>query len=385
MHGLFAASIKTSGILWIDDATVLAPGAVAPPVNMTFTRPDAVLCATVQTGTSTLTPPIAADTPRAGRRLTSDSVGRLNEETRANWFSFSHDFLIDHSPGAADVYTAGFASPDGTVRAVRAEVAAGGLSKFINDPGVSNAVAFSIWMQQGPGTGDYQVVAYLIANTPPGVAIAGTAVPAWQRYSLVAPGVAWSPHAVPVEGRDASLIGGVGPGNRDVVLDIVQAEDGPFITEAIENNGGPPVTRAGERYFFASAAPYVLAGRFALSVSVRPKGATADYVVVRLWTSGPDFAEIDSAGVITVSIGGVTNTTAPIAWSQYDSLDVYVAAGGGLPTDIFYRVNFGAPITPAIAGAALGNVNTAGALTLLADAASAKQFTAWVTNMTIFK
>jgi hypothetical protein len=122
-----------------------------------------------------------------------------------------------------------------------------------------------------------------------------------------------------------------------------------------------------------------------MAVSFRPKSLIADADgTQRLWTSGADYAELATTGVLTVSIGGVTNTTAAFSWAQYDSVRIFVAAGGGIASVVSYTVNAGAAVHPAVTGSALGTVSTAGALDI-GCSTTTLQLAGWYTGLLFYK
>lgn len=355
--------------------------------GLTFARATGTAASeTVQTGTSTVvTTGITLNVARCGRRLDADSLALVFEESRINLFIRSRDISpgIGLTAGVTTVYTTGQSSPDGGTSGIRVQITSGGYSNYYPAATTTYLIG-SQWIRQGAGTGAYQMI--LATNATTGAAVFGTAGASWSR--VITPAVnfgATTPAEIPGDGRDqTALTGGAGTtaGNRDYVVDMIQYEQGQWASEFILT-AGASATRNGERLSVPAASTVVVSGRLYFSVSLRPKAAQSKYAAaVRLWTSGADYCEIAPAtGVLTVSIGGVTNTTAAItAWAQYDAVDIYVAAGGSVATVVGYRINGGAVTKPAVAGAVLGNVSTAGALDVLCNA-TASQFSAWVTGI----
>jgi hypothetical protein len=199
----------------------------------------------------------------------------------------------------------------------------------------------------------------------------------WQRVAIRS---ASARYFVPNDGRNWSGQGGQAAMARDLLRDWVQVEVGAYETEAIPTSGSA-ATRAGERLRDDSGSRWVSGGRLSLEAKLIPKGARSQYAAaVRLWTSGTDYAEIAPAtGVLTVSIGGSTNTTSAITWSQFDTLEIFVAAGGDSATVVKYRVNGGAVTTCTITGSALGTL-TVTTLDLLCSGTSS-QLAAWVQTL----
>jgi len=93
---------------------------------------------------------------------------------------------------------------------------------------------------------------------------------------------------------------------------------------------------------------------------------------------------VPSTGVLTIAIGGATNTVTLPAWAQYDLLDLYVGAGGGVATLVKYRLNGGATVTLVVTGSALGAM-AATTTTLLSQSASAGHLDAWLYRARVWR
>lgn len=356
------------------DFTSLTAGAVASlPGGLSFSRASA---ATVQAGTSSVvTSGITTDVPRAGRRLDSDSIGLVIEETRTNWVKDARNpTTANWTAGTGAAPSSGFTGPDGSANAYRHNIASGTLSRYVHLTLLSGTTTASIWLTRGSVGATYQIAGI-------GTPLFGTAPSVWTRYAASTTGATLD--FIVCDGRDLSGSGGTTAGARDDLIDCVQEETGAFATEFI-NTSGATATRQGERLWLPSATSVVSAGRLTLEINFKAKSAPSQFgAAARLWTSGADYAEISSAGTLTVSIGGSTNTCA-INWAQYDSVDIFVAAGGSTATTVSYRTNGGAKTSPAITGAALGNVSTAGALDLLCNG-TASQLNAWVYGIKAYR
>ncbi len=369
---------------FLADFTQLAAGAVATlPGGLLLTRASA---ATVQTGTSTVvTAGITTDVARVGRRLDADSPGLVIEPARTNLVGDSRNIA-----GATWFVGQGSAThpgtpvgPDGASLTSREVLSAGQYGQIRTGQAWTGAATMSAWLRTTSGSaGNGQLYVYdggtyaLLLPTLSG---------SWLRYSVTRN--AGSGGGGQLSPCDARSLGAGAPGALDNLLDLMQGEQGAWPSEPIVTTGAS-ATRAGERLYLPTSSPYVVGGRLSLAVSLRPKSTLANAdSAQRLWTSGADYAEIATTGVLTVSIGGVTNTTAALTWAQYDTVDLWVAAGGSSATLVSYRVNGGATSHPAVTGSALGNVSTAGALDLLNDGASPplKQFSAWVTSITFYR
>ena len=328
-------------VLWSADFTTLTPGAVATlPGSLVLTRASA---ATVQTGTSTVvTAGIGTDVARAGRRLDADTIGLVLEAERTNG-AFNNSRNSTRNNAGTGTETANQTGPDGTANAARDAIGAGQYSTYWQNPlngpyTVGQPVTWSVWAKLASGSAPGRIE----YNSAGWGQVAVTVGAAWGRVSYTTNATTTSNLGlIPTTGRDGTA--------RDNYTDLGQIESGAWASEAIVTTTGS-ATRAGERLYLASAAPYVNAGRLTLAISCRPKAARDKYAAaMRVWTSGTDYAEINpTTGVMTVSIGGSTNTTA------------------------------------AITGSALGNVSTAGALDLLCNGTS-NQLSAWITRMAAYR
>lgn len=116
----------------------------------------------------------------------------------------------------------------------------------------------------------------------------------------------------------------------------------------VQPTSGP---RADERLYHSDASALITpTGRLILEVRfIASVASTSMSTNASLWYHSTDvaYATISSSTQqLTVSIGGVTWTPSMVlAWSQYDEVTVFVAAGGGIePTFASYAVNGGDPI-----------------------------------------
>ena len=217
-------------------------------------------------------------------------------------------------------------------------------------------------------------------------AVVDSLTTSWQRRAVahVEASASWT--MLPTDGHDWSAQGGVAAGARDEVVDCVQTELGLYATEYIHTTAGS-AARSGERLYHPSGAALLAGGQLRLEVALQPKGARADYpAVVYLWfVDASNYARIDpTTGVLTVAIGGATNTTSALTWAAADLLELWVAAGGGAATVVKFRVNGGAVTTCTITGSALGALAVPGALDLLCSG-TGNQFTAWVRALRAYR
>jgi hypothetical protein len=374
------------------DFTVMSAGAAATlPGGLLLTRASV---ATVQTGTSTVvTSGIAVDTARVGRRLDADPLALVFEEARTNIIGRGRE-RSGLTSGGAGAWGLGTATStqnqtgiDGTVNiAWRDQCTSLQYAKYATYTATQNSYyATSIWYSQGPGSGAYQIV---YGDNPGSSGSGGTAV-AWTKVEVVdqqtSATAANNAALVTNDGR-GGYIGGPIAAARDSASDLPQAELGRFCTEWIDATGASSATRLGERLYHPTGATFVSNGRIGIEYVLQPKGATTDYsAAMRLWTvDASNYAEISTAGVLTVVIGGVTNTTDAIAWAANDKLELWLAAGGSLATVVKYRLNDGAIRALTVAGATLGTLTIATTIDLLCNGTSA-QFTARVRSITPYR
>jgi hypothetical protein len=355
------------------DFTGLTPGAVSSlPSGLSFSRASA---ATVQIGTSTVvTSGITTDVARAGRALDADSVGLVVEPSRTNLVLQSR--TLNHAnAGSGDTYTTGQTSPDGSTNALRAQINSSGFSRYQLDAGITGTFSMSVWYAKGPGSGVYHNSFSTTAGAS-GFAF-GTASASWGRVAI--PAIAFAAqnrYALPMDGQNESALGGPGAAALDALVDMHQIEAGKWVSEFVSTSGAT-ATRAGERLFVATGASVVSSGRVLMHLRAQLKHTPANAdTAMRLWTDHADattYVEIATTGVLTASVGGSTNTTNALSWAANDTVDIFVAAGGGIATIVKYRVNGGATTTCTITGSALGTIAPSGAIDLLCDASTAKQ------------
>ena len=205
-------------------------------------------------------------------------------------------------------------------------------------------------------------------------------VGAWGRIAVSGSVPLGSSIANVVDARDQTASGGLTAGARDVYVDAVQREARAYATSFVPSgtrNGAllqlPALTRG--------------SGRISLDLRLRPMGARTAYsATTYLWyVDASNYAAfVPSTGVLTIAIGGATNTVTLPAWAQYDLLDLYVGAGGGVATLVKYRLNGGATVTLVVTGSALGAM-AATTTTLLSQSASAGHLDAWLYRARVWR
>ena len=362
------------------DFTSLTPGAVASlPAGLSFSRASS---ATVQTSASTVvTAGIGTDVARVGS-ADGTTIGLVIEPSRQNFAPDSRNMI-------AASWTAGIgttthpltpAGPDGSSLTSRVQCATSQYSNYrLGAQGSSRRIG-STWVRTTSGSAG-QAQPYIYDGTTVAAAlfsIGGT----WSRVA-VAQATSGSNSVSqfnPNSSQDLTANGGGAPGATDNCIDLVQIESGSWASEAIVTSGAA-ATRAGERLYLSSGASVVNVGRLSAYIKAQFKHSPANAdSAFRVWSDHSDattYAEISTAGVLTVSVGGVTNTTTALAWAAGDIVELWIAAGGGVATVAKYRVTSGgvpgAITTLTITGSTLGTYAPAGALDLFCDSSIAKQ------------
>lgn len=388
--GASAVNRARNGVVATFNFTALSTGACTLPSGLAFTRASS---ATVQTGTSTVvTAGIGTDAPRCGRRLDADSIGLVIEESRTslvlNGSALSSGGAENTRLNAfgSPTITSGWTDPAGGTLAIRVQ-APSGTNGFSENNGTSGTATYasSMWLRAHTGTGVAGSDIFRSVS-PTRVGDATSLTTSWLRVAIIATATAEFLATVPVDGRDWSAVGGATAGARDVQVAFVQREVGKWPSEYIATTGAT-ATRAGEHLEYTASHAVIPNGRLSIRLALRPKHSPANAsAAFRLWTRGTDYAEISTGGALTVSIGGSTNTTAAasFSWAQYDTVEIFLAAGGGYASVVSYRVNGGATTHPTVTGSALGSVSTAGVLDLLCSG-TGSQLSAWVTAIEFWK
>jgi hypothetical protein len=121
----------------------------------------------------------------------------------------------------------------------------------------------------------------------------------------------------------------------------------------------------------AYVAPFISGGQLGMELVYAPRGAVGYTGTAYLWwmDAGNYVALNCATGVLTVRVGGVNNTTSPVAWSALEELRFFIQFGGGLPT-VVSLLRAGSGMTKcSITGSPLGTVTAANA-NILADNAN---------------
>jgi hypothetical protein len=377
--------------LWAADFTSLTPGSVSlAGYGLSFSRAST---ATVQINATTVTTGIAVDAARAGRLSASDFVGYVHERqsinrvadsvnlSSANWTAFF----------GSVTRTAGYAvSPDGTSNGTRCEAPSGVALAETAASGSFTRMSGFVWLRAPTGTSQGGSHVYYVAPATRSFDTA-TRSTTWEKWTSSTSHVAntSSYHSV-ADGRDFSGSGGLAAGARDIVVWGAQREELAYSTEYIPTSGSA-VTRSMDRLYRSVGNDLINLGRLSLEINCRPKASTAGYHLMDpyLWyyDANNNARVVYSTGAVVVRIGGVDYTT-PVAmsWAANDALDIYIAAGGSIATDVRYRVNGGSrTVLTTGTPTSFGSLNFTGALEIMCSSAdSAKSLTAWITRLAAY-
>ncbi|MEI8255878.1 MAG: hypothetical protein WCJ30_09410 [Deltaproteobacteria bacterium] len=373
--------IEAAGRSQIFEFGAVPPGPATIWPGLTFARASG---ATVQIGAAAAVTNIGANVARVGDDG-SNHRGLVFEEPRTNLIAASRTMTgAGWFGGYLTTMSGGLAGPDTATVAVRSQVGIGGYSNWqYIGPLTAGSYVLSEWVQQGTAPSLFRLDS--LGGTLGGVAV-GTTTAAWQRVSVVnsyaANSSSWP---IPVDDAFAGPPGAA----LDNVTDLYQFEAGSYPTEAILTTNAI-ATRAGETLAVSSGASVLDGGRLSLEFRLQPKGSRSAYPMwaESLWTvDGANWAAIDPAsGVLYVYVSGYVNTAAlspALSWNALDTLEIYVATGGGLPTEVQYRVNGatgGTTRTATVTGSPLGALTVPGALQLLCYGGG-YQFTSYVQHI----
>lgn len=378
-YGFGFGSRKSKGkaaLLSLDFSSV-TPGAYTPPGTIGFTRAST---ATVQTSAVTVVTNISADQARVGDDGNGHK-GLVIEETRDNRLIYANpaSWTVPSAPNGATVTT--IAGPRGTVTSARIEDTSNTVGQNItltySGFTVGQPYVASAWgINLDPAKGG---IAWVQNNTTYEVRISPTDT-TWRRLqgawsnAVLASGTAsiWPQHDTP------SLLGTIG-------CDFCQIENGKFITEAIDSNGSVS-TRAGERLWIKDCSSLIRNGALTIDIALYPKGATALYSanMSLFYKDANNLAYISNAGLLTVTIGGVSLTsTNAISWAANDLVEFYLDIGNGVPI-AYYRINGGDRIAFVMPATSQASIANSGTIDLLCQGTS-NQFTSRVQSISIYQ
>lgn len=206
----------------------------------------------------------------------SSQPAYLLEGARTNWNTRSEEMDNVALFGATGTVTrtGSIADPTGGTKAARIQTASG--TNFLN-AATSGVVASvpqmcSVFVQQGAGSGSWQMS---VLN--PFVSRGGTAASGWARPSWPATPAASSLAWRIMEYVDRTANGGVAAGNRDANLWGLQTEAGLWASSYIRSTGGAATARAADNARVTLPAAWC---SDALTVEYRPEHSSAEHVSV---------------------------------------------------------------------------------------------------------
>lgn len=333
--GIPGSRIASSSLPAFDFSSISA-GASSLPDGLTLTRASSN--DSVQTGTSSIVTSIAANAARIGRRVDSDPVALVIEESRSNLVSTARAMTGTGWTAGAGTATAGQSSPDGTSNATRQQTTSAQFCAYFTRAVADGAVLISAWAKatSAPFTSTTQ---FGSANTN------FSLTTAWQRVSATF--TAAGTYFITAQNAGGAV-------SQDASWDLFQIEAGAFATEWIPQGS----TRSADRLVLSKK--HDSGGRVGIEVVFQPKGArssySADPFVIR--GSGTDYVQINcTTGVVTCASGGTTYAT-PIGidWSANDTVKLYVELGGSASPLVVYQINSDTPVllslnTPTAVGA----------------------------------
>lgn len=364
-----------------DGGTAAAAFASAYP-GLAFARSTG---STVQTSASAIVSGLAADVVAVGsdggprglvvQNNTWNRVGTVggNDAPRnaasAQW-----------TAGSGVTITTDYANgPDGAASADRCVVSSAGYGSYTDAASLISDVCFSTW-QRSTATDDMQQGCNnATPNAVPSRASVRAASTTWGR--LWSPPYLSSRYFGAVECRDSSNVevGGQTARARDVVVDFQQGEYGDVPTEAIPTG---KTARTADRITLNPVEDQIHGGALRLNFKLAPKhdsnerpgyGTSSAEGIATYWYlwrfDANNYARIIAdTRRVEVCIGGTTSTTTwGVCWARNDVVDVYVSAGGSVPTVVAYRRNGGSWIDLAPSGGPFGSLAFTGTLALLHD------------------
>ena len=327
--------------------------------GLTFARASGG--STIQTSASTLiTGLTGSDRPRVGYYgLVIDRAATNNWPMAARLHATGAN-IAGASGGTIFAYFDAYGpGPDvgsaGAINADRFTNTPGGYASYYSGVG-THTYAVSAWVQQGVTATPYQILLYSGFQT-----VYGMLTPTWQKINVSGPNDGLFS---PVDNRDW----GNGSFTVDILMAWIQLElDELYTTECIYTTSGP-VTRAGEQLSQSIGSKLIDSGQLSLEIKFVPKGGAAQYsadMYIYSDQSTTDSVWIDhTTQKLNAKIGGTPVTLGTvISWNPYDTVQMFITAGGSLPTTGYYAVNGGMPISLG-SNAALGSLAPAGGVDL---------------------
>lgn len=370
-----------SGLLWLPDSYLQldlsgASGFTSQvPAGITFSRGATI--DSVQTGTSKLVLQTAstANTIKRGRKSDSWGVWPLAEESRPTHMNSAFDMNdAQWVVGGTVTRTAGRPDPletPGTGAWRIQAVAASGANMHRLKSGLAytSPQTASLWMRPTvPST----PVAVLCTGVGNGI---GYDLAPTDWVCLDATEYANAGGGSRIYTAFSTALGAFPAGDRDWDVYGAMFEPGAFPTSLIPVTAGA-VTRPATLWAISSSAwtPWITQGRLAFEIGFRAMGARTEYsgnCYLFHSTTGVTAVFAASTGVLTLTVGGSSNTCTLPTWPRHAVVRMFVALAGGIASEVFVQVNGttqSLPITGSPLGAVTGgqplyftNPNTAAA------------------------
>lgn len=341
----------------------LTPGAVSLPAGLTLTRASG---ASVQTGTSALVTGLGVDVARAGRRLDSDSVGLVIEESRTNLVDTARAMVGGSwsSVGAVGTPTPSQSSPDGTSNATRWQTSSTAHSAYYTRAPTDGAVYMSAWMRTRATP--YVHTIQFGNNTTISLTTA------WQRFGAAFTSVG-TYYLTPNNAIAASA--------QDSDSDLYQIEAGAFPTEWIP--GG--ATRAGDR--LQCTRRLDSGGRLAIEIECRPKGARTAYATAHwIYVNANTRVTLETDGKVSCVIDGITYTTpGAVDWLAHDTVRIWIEIGAGVPSLVAIQVNDTDPLLLSTDESPIALGSWTATTCDLLNGAGTSQFSCWLLAVRAFE
>lgn len=277
----------------------------------------------------------------------------------------------------------------GTARATRMQSTSGSILYGSLLVGASTYVCFTNWIKNVTAPADVIHYTESVTGATPYTTTALAVDGAWRRYASPNTTTTGAGTNIYVTAAESRARGAVPAGPKDIDVSFPQLELGKFPSDYIPPVGGVATTRAATFLNLTSAkiSEGLIAGRLQLELNLRAQGSLAEIggTPHLLWADANNRITIDATtGVISILIGGVTNTTTAITLARYDTLDIFVCFGGSVATTFVYRKNGGAWASLVVAGAALGSITPAN-MWLLSQSTAGSHFDGWLYKVAAYQ
>lgn len=239
--------------------------------------------------------------------------------------------------------TTGLTGPDGNATAARQTLSSGqtGAAQILN--GINGvATAWTFWVLRGAGTdGPEQGFCYVGHGTGDGFNF--TATSTWTPHTFLRTGTSDGNNELfPWDGR--TLLGNTASAvDTQVAFCCVEAL--PYTTDSpIVSPSGSQGTCGGDVLSYPATSLLDGTGRLGLRLRLRPYGSIVQRGAFTLaFADSNNKIEVTAGRQIKVTLGGVAYTAQGLCtWFAGDVVDVFIVAGGALPTEVWISINGGA-------------------------------------------